>query len=99
MEMMKKRDFFEQLNIVKSCRKYNLSLWQCPQFLFLVMGIIIIGVILCTYYFGTHYIPQIEVVLLIVFLTVVILFTIAFLICHSFEKIAEANKAFAHFAW
>jgi len=95
--MMKKRDFFEQLNIIKTCQKYNLSLWQCPQFLFLIMGIIIIGVILGTYYFGTYYIPQIEVVLLIVFLTVVILFIIAFLVCHSFEKIAEANKLKSEF--
>src|SRR4030042_2602083 len=33
----------QSLNIIGQCRKYGLPVWQCPQFLFLVMGIFIMA--------------------------------------------------------
>ena len=32
--------FLDDLNFIARCRKYNLGLWQCPNFLFLMMGIL-----------------------------------------------------------
>jgi signal transduction histidine kinase len=91
------RNIFNQLNIFSQCRKYGLSLWQCPQFLFLVMGIIIVGSTLITYAAGTHYIEEPELVALIALLVTLILFIISVIITRSFENLAEANRMKSEF--
>ncbi len=91
------KEIFSQLNIPEKCKKYGVPLWQCPQFLFLIMGIIIIGSILATYFIGTRYIEEPEIVALITFLITIILFTIAFIITRSFERLAEASRMKSEF--
>ncbi len=70
------KETLKQLNIVAQCKKYNVSLWQCPQFLFLVMGTIIIISSLCAYAFGTRYIEDPLMVAFIIQLLALILFII-----------------------
>ena len=94
---MSLKKIFDQFNIPAQCRKYGLHLWQCPQFLFLIMGIIIIGSTLIAYALGTRYIEEPEVVALMVLLITVILLTIAFIISRSFERLAEAARMKAEF--
>jgi len=91
------RRFIEELNITAQCKRYGLSLWQCPQFLFLIMGLIIIGSTLSTYTIGTRYIEDPEIVALIVLILTTILFIIAFIITRSFERLAEANRMKSEF--
>lgn len=91
------KEFFTQLNILAQCKRYGLSIWQCPQFLFLVMGIIIIGSILTTYAIGTKYIEEPELVALITLLIAFVLFILAFIIVHSFEKLAEVSRMKSEF--
>ena len=91
------RGFFKQLNIVEQCRKYGLTIWQCPQFLFLLMGLIIIGSTLVIYVIGTRYVESPELVALMVLLTALVLFIIAFIITRSFERLAEANRMKSEF--
>jgi len=79
------------------CQRYGLSLWQCPSFLFLIMGIIIIVSSLVVYMLGTRYIENPEIVALIVLLLTAILFIIAFVITRSFEKLAEVNRLKSEF--
>lgn len=79
------------------CRQYSVPLWQCPQFLFLIMGIIIIGSTLIAYAVGTNYIEEPELVALIAILIAVILLIIAALITRSFERLAEANRMKSEF--
>ena len=86
-----------QLNIFAQCKKYRLPLWQCPQFLFLIMGIIIIGSILVAYATGTRYIKNPETIALIVLFIALILFIIAFIITRSFERMAEASRMKSEF--
>lgn len=86
-----------QLNIVSQCRRYGLSLWQCPQFLFLVMGIIIVIVSVISYLVGTHYIEEPEIITLVVLITAAVLFIIAFSVTRSFERIAEASMMKSEF--
>jgi len=86
----------DQFNIVKQCRKYDLTLWQCPQFLFLVMGMVIIFSTLITYAIGSKYIEDPLLVALIVLLITAILFIIA-VITRSFERLAEANRMKSEF--
>ena len=94
---MNLKKIFDQFNILIECKKYGLPLWQCPHFLFLVMGIIIIISTLVTYTIGSRYIEEPQVVALVVLLTAAILFTIVVIITRSFERLAEANRMKSEF--
>jgi len=87
----------EQLNIPKQCKKYGLSLWQCPSFLFLIMGMIICLVSVLSYLIGTRYIAEPRIVALIVLIISAILLILATIITNSFEKLAEANRMKSEF--
>jgi len=90
-------NFFSQLNILKQCRRYGVSLWQCPQFLFVVMGTIIILTSIVSYLIGTKYIANPETVVLIVLIISVFLFILSFTITRSFERLAEASRMKSEF--
>ncbi len=85
------KNFFEQLNVVGQCRKYNLPLRQCPQFLFLMMGNINVAAMVAAYVIGIRY-GDPEMVSLIALSLSVVLLTISFVITRSFEQLAEANR-------
>jgi len=87
----------EELNVVGQCRKYRLELWQCPQFLFLVMGLIICLTSLVSFFIGTRYVSDPSVVALIVLLIAMVLLVISFLIIRSFENLAETNRMKSEF--
>lgn len=86
------KKILEQLNFVKQCRKYHLSLWQCPSFLIIIIGLITISAMLGTYLVATKYIIQPEVIALIVIGVTAILIIIGYLIIQGFEKLAAANQ-------
>jgi len=86
-----------QIDILKECRKYRLSLWECPQFLFVVMGFFIIAVILITYFIGLHYIEDPLLVTFIVLILAIVLLILAYLVIQSFERIAEASRMKSEF--
>lgn len=86
------KELFPTLNPLKSCKKYGVPVWQCPLFLFLVMGILIIAVIIATYFIATLQIDDPMVVSLIVLFVGLILLVIDYTITHSFERIAEASR-------
>ncbi len=86
-----------QLNIVSQCKRYRLSLWQCPQFLFIVMGLFIILVSVVSYLIGARYILSPETVIFIVLTITSILFIISFIITRSFERLAEASRMKSEF--
>ncbi len=73
-------------------KKYGIPLWRYPQFLFLIMGIIIIGTMLFTYAIGSLYIENPLLISLIVTILTFVLFIVAFIINQSFEKLAEASR-------
>jgi two-component system, OmpR family, sensor histidine kinase VicK len=81
----------------KKCGKYNIPLWQCPEFLFLVMGIVIIIASLVFYAIGGRYIKDPRMVALMVTIVTMLLLIIAFIITHSFENLAEADRMKAEF--
>jgi len=89
---MESKEILAQFNLSAQCKKYGLSLWQCPQFLFLIMGIIIIGSTLAAYAIGNQYVEDPLVVALIVIFITAILFIISTIITRSFERLAEANR-------
>ncbi|MDD2731943.1 MAG: HAMP domain-containing sensor histidine kinase [Candidatus Pacebacteria bacterium] len=91
------QEVVSQLNIVKYCRGYGLSIWQCPQFLFLVMGLIIILTSIGSYLIGSSYITDPSLVALIVIIITGVLFIISYIITRSFERLAEASRMKSEF--
>jgi len=91
------KGFCEQLNVSHQCRKYNLSLWQCPQFLFLVMGLIIIVSSLTIYAIGNKYIEDPIAVAFLVLLITGVLLIISAIITNSFERLSEASRMKSEF--
>lgn len=89
---MKDKVIFQQLNIFSQCKKYGLPFWQCPQFLFIVMGCVTIITAVGTYLIGTRYFEDPQTVVLIVLGLSTVSFVISFVINHSLEALAEASR-------
>ncbi|MDA1337356.1 MAG: HAMP domain-containing sensor histidine kinase [bacterium] len=85
------------LNIFKQTKKYGIPLWQNPQFLFLVMGIIIMFSSILFYGLGNRYIGDPQVVALFIIVITMILLVIAYIITRSFERLAEASRLKSEF--
>ena len=84
------------LNIKRQCAQYGLGLWQCPQFLFIVMGIIIILAIIATNITARVY-TEPEIAALIAAAVAAFLFVVGHLIVRAFEKVAEASRTKSEF--
>jgi signal transduction histidine kinase len=91
------KKILEQFNFPAQAKKYGIPLWQYPQFLFLVMGVIIIGAMLFSYIIGNRYIEDPFLVAIGVIVITFILIIIAFIITQSFERLAEASRMKSEF--
>ena len=89
---MEAKKLSEQIDINKVCHKYGLPLWQCPHFLFLVMGLVTMVVVIVSYILGIHYIEDPQTISLAILILTAFLFIITFIITKSFERTAEANR-------
>ncbi len=83
--------FFQELNFIDQCKKNNLTLWQCPSFLFLITSLVTILAMLSTYIITIKY-TQPEIVALIVIGVTAVLFIINYLIVQGSEKLAQINQ-------
>ncbi|MDD5750685.1 MAG: HAMP domain-containing sensor histidine kinase [Candidatus Pacebacteria bacterium] len=90
--MFEKRSIASHINPLYSCRRYGVSLWQCPQFLFLVMGLFSIIAIIAVWLVATSRISDPFLVVLIVLASGAFLIVMSFVITNSFERMAEASK-------
>ncbi|PJE58486.1 MAG: hypothetical protein COU81_00480 [Candidatus Portnoybacteria bacterium CG10_big_fil_rev_8_21_14_0_10_36_7] len=79
------------LNIFKQCRIRAVPLWQCPQFLFLVMGVINIASMILAYVFGRDLLSVEFVIVIVVSIAIVLLF-LSYIITRNFEKLMELNQ-------
>jgi len=86
------KELLDKINIFRDCREYNLGLWECPSFIFLIMGSINIMAMISTYIIANRYTTEPEIVALIVIVITVIIFIIAHVITQGFDKLAQANK-------
>ncbi|MDP2641521.1 MAG: HAMP domain-containing sensor histidine kinase [Candidatus Yanofskybacteria bacterium] len=94
---MTSKEFFERLNPFADCTKYRISLWQCPQFLFVVMGFLIIISMLLLYGVGTRFIEDPYMVSLIIIFVTAGLLVLSYLVTKSFERLAEASRMKSEF--
>lgn len=86
------KDIIGQLDIVGQCRKYNVPLRQCPQFLFLIMGIATIAAMITVYFIGMHYNDDPEKIALVVIALASVMLVLSFIIVRSFEQLAETSR-------
>lgn len=84
------------INSFKECKENDLGLWQCPSFLFIIMGLINICSMLGVYIIVSRYdVP--ELVVLSVCSISIIIFSIGLSIIHGFEQVSRANKIKSEF--
>lgn len=80
------------LPVFKECIEYNLSLWQCPSFLFVVLGLLNVGAMIGTYFVANYFTDTPEITALITILVVLLIFIVGATIVKSFDKLLETNK-------
>ncbi|MBI2039318.1 MAG: HAMP domain-containing histidine kinase [Candidatus Niyogibacteria bacterium] len=88
--------FLAALNVKKRCNAAGVGLWQCPHFLFPVMGFIVIISIVATY-LVTSRVAEPEITALIVLAVAAVLFVIGTVIVRSFENVVEAARLKSEF--
>lgn len=90
------RHRLDSLNIKKQCAEYRVGLWQCPQFLFLAMGIVIIMAIVVTNVVARRYTAP-EISAIIVLALTGFLFIIGHLVVSAFERVARSARSKSEF--
>lgn len=89
MDFIKK--VITELKFWEECNAYGLGIWQCPKFLFLVMGVVTIVAMVATHLITVRYTEPIFTVASVVAVALFI-FTIGNIVVNSFEKMATANR-------
>lgn len=90
------RKIFNLLNLKKQCDQYRVGLWGCPQFLFVIMGVVIVISIIGTNIAVRRY-AEPEISALVVMGVTAILFAIGHAVVSSFERVAEDSLAKSEF--
>lgn len=90
------RRILRAFNVVEQCRYYRVGLFQCPQFLFIIIGVFVVAAIIVTNLFARRYAGP-EITALIVLGVAAVLFTIGQIIINSFKHAAEAMRTKSEF--
>jgi len=86
-----------KINIFNRCKKYGvLSVWQCPEFLFFIFGLVIIVAIVITNILAEKYAGP-ELAALLSMAITVLLLIIAYSIIKSFEYLAMTSEMKSEF--
>lgn len=86
-----------RFEILLECKRNGLSLWQCPPFLFLIMGLVNIVAMVGSYLLASRYVDEPEIAAAIVALVSAFILIIGYFIISGFNKIAELNKMKSEF--
>lgn len=86
----------DSFNIKKQAQELGVKTWQAPSFLFLLMGVIIIGAMFGVYWISKFY-DSPEILVISEVSVVSVLFTIGNFIIKSIEEIAKANRMKSEF--
>lgn len=89
--------FFSSRKSISLCGDYDIPLWQCPSFLFLLMGAINLASCLFFYFLGGRYIKNTETIVLITLGIASLLFIVAYAISRSLEHLVELNRTKTEF--
>jgi signal transduction histidine kinase len=87
----------KKIKIFGDCSRFRVPLWQCPTFLFVLMGFVVIAAILTSYFFSKVYSIEPEYQALLALFVAMVTFTFGHFVVMSFEKVAEANMLKSQF--
>lgn len=82
----------QELNVPAQCAKYHVPLWQCPQFLFVIMGLAIGIFAVLSYVISVYYEVDAQTAAFAVLIMSGVLLIITYTIVQGFEKVAEASR-------
>lgn len=82
----------KKLTFFKECSQYNISLWQCPSFLFFILGGLNIAAMISTYFISNFYTDEPEVTALLTIIVSAVLLVIGSTIVRGFDRLLETNK-------
>lgn len=85
--------FLESFNFKKQCEQYGISLWQCPSFIFLSVGLLNCASLITAYFVGQKYNQSPELLISIITALSIFLFILGHGLSSGFRKIAETNKS------
>lgn len=94
-EVLKK--ILQNFNIKEQCRQYRVSIFACPPFLFVLIGIIIIAAMILTTALAQKFSGDPSVVIISVSLMTAFLFIIGHAVVTSFERLADASRMKSEF--
>jgi len=75
----------------EDCKKYGVGLWECPKFLFIVMGGVTIAAMIATHFLTVNN-AEPELVVVSVVGVAMIIFAVGVIVVQSFDKMANANR-------
>lgn len=91
-------NFLRQLNIVRGCKEdFNVSVWKCPTFLFVLMGAMVAVSTLTAYFIASRFDQDPQISALLALGTAGIVLIIGHIMIQSFAKIVEVSKLKSQF--
>lgn len=85
------KEIFQQFNFVEECRRNKMTLWQCPSFLFLMMGILTAAAMIGTHILTKRYDNPVVAVVSVSGVAVIILVIGSFVI-RTVDVVASTNR-------
>lgn len=90
--------FFASFNLSRRCREdFGVSLWRCPSFLFVLMGLVVILSTLIAYYVANRYNQEPEMSALLAIGTTLVTLIIGHFVVRSFTQLVEVGKLKSQF--
>lgn len=87
-----------QLNLAQQCREqFGVSLWRCPTFLFVLMGLVVIVSTLIAYYVANRYHQEPEISALLSIGTTALTLIIGHFVVQSFSRLIEVSRLKSQF--
>lgn len=88
----------KRIIVFRECRSLGWGLWQCPPFLFLIMGFVTITSMVAAALLASHYFPDPEIpIILVVSFIAVIFLTVGNAVISGFNKLAEVSRIKSQF--
>lgn len=87
-----------RFNLARQCREeFGVSLWRCPSFLFVLMGLVVILSTLIAYYVANRYNQEPEMSALLAIGTTTTTLIIGHFVVQSFSRLVEVGKLKSQF--
>jgi len=100
MEQKKQKSFFKKLldsaNLMQQCRENGISIWECPTFLFILIGLLDILVTILIYFVASRLGDPIFTVASLAFTNIAIM-SIGMVLIKAAEKVIKANQIRSEF--